>query len=733
MHPKLKSDTFFIPIENGVYLRNNEHAFVIKGRTLATWMERLAPLLDGNHELEQLCRGLSPEKRKTCLTLIQALAEHGYIRDTSDDYSHTLTAQVQETYASAITFLEYHRSSAPYHFQQFRDMRVLAIGSGDGLIALAHALLETGNRRIHLLDTGEEETDRERLTTLLSLLQNEQDAELTLTSASHTAWENDATLSETLASFEMVLFFSSTRASDPPAQINRLAKLCYSLHIAFIPAMFTAKQAMIGPAQRPDEQGCWQCYWRRFRAAHGLSIQCEDEALLHFESATNPPLSRYTANALVANMLALEFFKQGTGISVDTLHQRVMLLELERFTSATHRVYPHPLCSICLPPAPDPSLAIERLRHLHDEDQQDFLKLTEQLSDGECGIFTHIEEWNFYQLPLLRCQITVAAPTEGRLPVVSGPGLDYQQARRLGVERALIYYLERLEDRRSIRFCSYEDYASQEPVLPPQSFWGWCGRDLPAKHTLAWTSAWDLANNCLLPVPAASVYPQSSWNNLDGSLLFSRDTPAIAIGATWEETLARALCSLKHASLIHSDTKITKIAASTYTGDESCAAYLKMLDIMSYEVELLTMTEEAGLPYVAVALNRQCVSAAAHWSTLSAIREALQNAVLFAQQRQAGEQPADDPEIRTLQNRFSALQACSAMVSLPASLAEETDYHTAADVLQRQFKQQGWHAFVVPLMMDTTVASIAKCALRVLMARPYSEDANRATEAQSCL
>ncbi len=51
MRPKLKSDTFFIPMGESIYLRNNEKSLAMKGKTLASWLERLTPVLDGQHDL----------------------------------------------------------------------------------------------------------------------------------------------------------------------------------------------------------------------------------------------------------------------------------------------------------------------------------------------------------------------------------------------------------------------------------------------------------------------------------------------------------------------------------------------------------------------------------------------------------------------------------------------------------------------------------------------------------
>ncbi len=133
MRPRLKSDTFFIPVNDGVYIRNNENSFVLKGKILATLLERLAPALDGHHDLDEVCKAVSEEKRPLLIKLIELLREHGYIKDVTHDRSHTLSHRLVDLYAPAITFIDYHTDLGGYRFQQFLSMPVLAIGSGETL------------------------------------------------------------------------------------------------------------------------------------------------------------------------------------------------------------------------------------------------------------------------------------------------------------------------------------------------------------------------------------------------------------------------------------------------------------------------------------------------------------------------------------------------------------------------------------------------------------------------
>jgi len=45
MQPKLKGDTVFIPVPDGIYSRNNQSSLKMKGKVICRWVESLAPYL----------------------------------------------------------------------------------------------------------------------------------------------------------------------------------------------------------------------------------------------------------------------------------------------------------------------------------------------------------------------------------------------------------------------------------------------------------------------------------------------------------------------------------------------------------------------------------------------------------------------------------------------------------------------------------------------------------------
>lgn len=56
---KMNKDTFFLPDSNGgVYFRNNSSSFRMQGNGIYEWIEKLMPMFNGEHTLEELTSGL---------------------------------------------------------------------------------------------------------------------------------------------------------------------------------------------------------------------------------------------------------------------------------------------------------------------------------------------------------------------------------------------------------------------------------------------------------------------------------------------------------------------------------------------------------------------------------------------------------------------------------------------------------------------------------------------------
>jgi putative thiazole-containing bacteriocin maturation protein len=740
MRPKLKSDTFFIPINEGVYVRNNEKSFVMKGKTLSAWLERLTPVLDGQHDLFDLCEALPEGKREAIKQMILKLAEQGCIKDTSHELPHTLSPALIETYGPAITFINYHTDSGEARFQRFLETPVLAIGSGEPLLALAHALLETGNREISLLDTGEAETNYARLQEILQALRAERDDALRLNILDRQIWNDAEQVQKLCATVKMVLYFG---CGDQLASVDRLNTLCRQARVSFLPALIWDDALHIGPLCTADLPACWQCLWRRRRAAQGLPSYTTDG---HVLGAAEQEICYpgKPAIGVATNILAEAFFTHCTQVNRDTLQEAYLLLELQHLQNVKHHLFPHPLCTTCgeqgnftAQAVAEETISLMKRKPLAEIDPWERLEVW---TDEESGIFSFIDYEEYYQLPLTRCQISVplANGTFCSPQRVQAYELDYPEAYRNAGRQAVATYAESLAAAHRACWGTYEQY--KDHAVRPDRLFGWIEKLSTDSRSLAWTWGVRIAARSIslsqaaepVLVPGAAVAPRSSWNWQHEEPLFHPEIPSTGVGTTWYEALVEPLHRLSSSFSSQDEPDLLtgeplySIAESLYQNDQECTAYHKILHILQAHIDLIDCTGNLGVPRIGAFLDGKWLGIFSHWNTLCAIRAALKQAIFSLQvKRTPGphDHSIEAEDLVSAQQRVTLLSRLVPYKTLMPSLAGETEYMTAATALCAVFERHAWNILVVPLPADQTVSSIWPCTLRVLASR--QEDRER--------
>ena len=168
MRLKVKRDTFYLPEPNrGVYFRNNSTSFRIEGSGIDQWVEKLLPMFNGEHTLENLTNGLPKQYRDRVYEIAEVLYVNGYVRDLSEDLPHHLSDDHLKKFASQIEFVDNLVGSGAARFQDFRQAKVLAVGSGPILNSLVSSLIESGLTKVQVLITDGVPTNRQRLKELV--------------------------------------------------------------------------------------------------------------------------------------------------------------------------------------------------------------------------------------------------------------------------------------------------------------------------------------------------------------------------------------------------------------------------------------------------------------------------------------------------------------------------------------------------------------------------------------
>ncbi|MEH7334116.1 putative thiazole-containing bacteriocin maturation protein [Neobacillus drentensis] len=439
---KVKRDTFYLPDpQGGVYFRNNQSSFRLEGGTIYQWIEKLMPMFNGEQSLEHITEGLTPPYRNRVYEIGETLYKNGFVRDVSQDHPHQLKRNILEKYASQMEFIESFVDSGPYRFQQYRQAKVLAVGSGSVLVSLADALLESGLPKFHFMITDSVPTNEVRIHELVRNARND-DSEVMVEQIPYHADGRDF-WQEAVKPYDWILYISQDGNEKELRELNRV---CKEERKVFVPGICLNQVGLAGPVVHPESEGCFESAWRRI---HQSSLQLDRQQ----------PSFSGTAGAILAHVMVFEFFKKATDIADSNQSTKIYNLDLETLEGDWISFIPHPLVANY-----DVSPRLVEVLDVgleQDESEKDpnhnLLEYFNLITSVETGIFHIWEERDLKQLPLSQCYVQAVNPvSEGPatlLPEVICTGLTHEEARReaglTGIEMYVSQMIEEFTDRKN--------------------------------------------------------------------------------------------------------------------------------------------------------------------------------------------------------------------------------------------------------------------------------------------
>jgi bacteriocin biosynthesis cyclodehydratase domain-containing protein len=324
--PRLRSDTFLLPLSDGAYIRAGGAAYRLPGRGTYALLQRLSPFLDGRHSIDELVAGLPSEQAALLNRIVAVLEQNGLVADAAFDLPHSLSESEQSTYAAEIAVLAGLGDSPEHRFERFRRSRALVVGSGLTAGAVTLALMRLGLMRCAIAPASETAVDLPRLHELLSLYR-QRDPALKLDVL-------PAPTASGLAGFDIVVHASDRLDVE---QTRRLTRAYAEARVMAADLHVAGDHALIGPIRPPGQRGCWECAWLRLRGG--------DRETIVADAAASPFLAPPTAGA-VAGELAFAVFKAAVGAGAE-LEGRMVDVDLETLRRQENTFLPHPDCQAC--------------------------------------------------------------------------------------------------------------------------------------------------------------------------------------------------------------------------------------------------------------------------------------------------------------------------------------------------------------------------------------------------
>lgn len=710
MRPKIRGDTFYFPTAEGIFLRNNQRSYVLKGKGVSRLLDILVPYLNGQHTLDEITQNLPPGRQETVIKLITLLVNKGFFQDLSHDLPHNLTLTEQEAYAAEIAFIGSFTDSAAHHFERYRLSRILLIGSGLTLTALVHAHLHSGLRQVNVMITDECATDTQRLYDYLTLYR-ERDKLQSVTEIERPDWSNEEAVQDAIQPFDAILHISDRPMLARAALLNRL---CVQQRKSLLQAVIVEQNAWSGPLVEKEQSGCWECAWRRLQA------NMLDYTPYILKDRAEAPISDFVAAptaAVVANLLGFEIFKHITGAGPLETAAHLIETDLETLQSERYSFLPHPLCETCQQPSPFPPAdlqrAVEQLMKGSEIGQEQFSKAATSLFDSKLGLFSELDEKNFVQVPLNVAQVTVCnSMLLSNLPEplkVTAVGTDFGVPRRRATQRACEMYAASLCDTR--RLIGSQQLAAHVSTGKGPAVYT---RDLSKTYRTepderyVWGYVLTTGEACALPAPV--VFPV-----LQGVPASSKIPPGVASGRSWAEAVSRAILAHCKRLVIEQIGKaqepFLQVDLAQVSLDDLGNRYRQMIEIMNLPVTVYDVTGESGVPTFAFVNAGETIAYACHLDPQKALSEGLER-IIQQSQSIANQQPAyallPVPPV-------PANLRSSHMTLLHSPLSPGWSWSTIQAYLLNALEHQGYTAIAVPLDHDPELIKILPYIVRVVI------------------
>lgn len=677
MKPQLARDAYFAPVPDGVYWLTNKGPVTLTGKTIAAWIDRLAPFLDGQRSLDELVAHLPEDRGAFVSDVVRALHERGLVKDAA---ARGLPPdRVLAPHAAEVHFIDDFVDTAVVRFVRHRNCPTVLIGAGRSLVACAAAGPRSGMDNVTVVVTDDCATDLDDLAGVLGGSRRRGVDRLVV-------GEPEPDRFAAMVAGATVVVHVSDRAS--PARARFLTRICHQSGTRLVQVVMTGAEAWIGPLPSTGRVG-----WDDARLRLSLPER---------EHVAEPPTP--DAAAVLADHVVHRVFREVTGLAdTDDVRPRLARFDLTTLRTTYHRVLPHPFAGSARPQTADEFRhAVNLLSRGPRLDEESFSRRAAELVDDRLGPFRAIGERDFAQLPLHVSEVTVADPVsllgERREPVpVIAAGPDFAAARYRAAVRAFAVHGSLFVDPRRLLAAA----GSDEPT----------GRDDPAEDLVALTAGdpagqvWGsrLTDGEPCEVPAVAAFP---------ALRFRSDRTAVSAGATagydWAEAVTAGVAGrcldLTVAELADADRPPLSVVDIRYTFlDEIGQRYRRLLAVFDPPVWVYDATGSLGVPTFAFCLGAETVGYTSAPRVTDALRDGLEQVLLACQARMHSQHAYAPPPVPQLPPRLRGDE--------PARQRPDTGLRNMVEALC----SNGRVPVAVPLDHDPEMSQVMPYAVHVVL------------------
>jgi bacteriocin biosynthesis cyclodehydratase domain-containing protein len=340
-----------------LHIVSERRSLKLKGHSFREFHQRVVPLLDGRHSVEEIEEQTADLFRAADLTeALNMLGEQGVVVEGSGaempgDLSSRLAPQ-----------LNFFREMAPNSRElqaRLEGATVAIAGLGGAGAGVALALAAAGVGTLRCVDALPVALTDVYLAPLFSLADVGSGRAATVASkikasapqvavtADFPAMVSENDLRRAIAGADFVICCLDAGQSNVVYKLNRV---CLADNIRWISCSLAGSEIAVGPAIHPGESACYLCYRMRAVACGGNPEEAfaYEKYLDRRKRDDSGRRENLVFGAgLAANLLALEAFKELTGIAEPSLVGRVLTVELADLGIQRHTILRKPWCPAC--------------------------------------------------------------------------------------------------------------------------------------------------------------------------------------------------------------------------------------------------------------------------------------------------------------------------------------------------------------------------------------------------
>ncbi|GGM34940.1 TOMM precursor leader peptide-binding protein [Dactylosporangium sucinum] len=538
--PRIRQDVLYSRTPSGVLIRNADTGFHLKSTSAYRLTSLLAPYLNGQHTVAQLCAGLNDGQRDMVGDIVSKMLERGFARDTTDDTppQTPLPPEVAARFASQISYIDHFTDSPEHRFAKLRAARIAVVG--DDLVArwCVAGLVRNGAAHVGVLPsldrpgTGFADVAEE----VAALVRDGCGVEVTRLASPVAGWSG-------LAGYDAVLV---TDAGAAPGVVTGLLAAGVPAGVVLLSATTYGDQVLVGPVMTAERPGCWVCTTLRFGANDetGAAAGVWSRSVVPAVEPTSALSAPHAA--MIGNLLAYEAFRVLTGTMPAEAAGTVIVQRLDSLDAVAEPLLPHPACPYCRAGAAagDPlaglvpgSPAMTEARDAEDTDDA-LVRLQEtasRLVQPNIGVFAEFDDERFTQIPLKVARLRLSLGPRAVRSVTTFDVHHLVGARSSALLAAAEAYAGHVAPLPGVA-----REPGDRPVVEPGRLDIGRGARVAAEDVAHWVPATSLLSGEEFAVPAAAVRPSGAYNR-DG--LCVTTTAGTGSGPTAAEALGAGLAS----------------------------------------------------------------------------------------------------------------------------------------------------------------------------------------------